>query len=140
MDYSGSLNGCEMALKWKLKAENLGVTIFSVFYAVAGCLFLVDVVLSNFRAPSHVGVLGFLSLITAYGLFKMRKWSVILVIALFFVGTTFGATTLYPSVVKQTFNPNLEMLLFHLALIAYLIMMAVATIYVMARRRIFGEY
>ena len=139
MDYSGSLNGCEVELKWKLKVESVGVTIFSVFYAVVGCLLLVNVALSNLDAPPHVGVLGFLSLITAYGLIKMRKWSVVLVIALFFVGETFGATTLYYLVLRETFYLNLEMLLFHLALIAYLIMMAVATIYVMAKRRSFGE-
>lgn len=126
-------------MKRKLKVENVGVTIFSVFYSVVGCLLLVYVVLSYFRAAPHVAVLGFLSLITAYGLFKMRKWSVVLVIALFFVGMTFGATELYRPVARQTFNPNLEMLLFHLALIAYLFMMAIATAYVVARRRIFGE-
>lgn len=127
-----------MLLKWKLRVEKVGVTVISVFYAVVGCLLLVYVFLSSLRAPPHVPVLGFLSLITAYGLIKMRKWSVILVIAFFFVGTTFGAAELYSSVARETFNPNLETLLFHLALIAYLILIAVATIYVMARRTNFG--
>lgn len=128
-----------MTLKWKLKVENVGVTAFSIFYAVVGCLLLVHVFLSTFRAPPSVGVLGFLSLMAAYGLIKTSKWSVLLVVALFFVGTTFGATELFASVVRETFNPNLEMLLFHLALIVYLIIMAIATVYVVARRRSFGE-
>lgn len=126
-------------MKWKLERENVGVTVFSAFYAVVGCLLLANVILSGFAAPPHMGVLGLLSLITALGLFTVRKWAVILTIALFTVGITFGATTLYPSVARETFNPNLEVLLFHLALIAYLIMITMATVYVIARRRNFGQ-
>lgn len=128
-----------MILKWRPKVENVGVTAFSIFYAVVGCLLLVHVFLSTFRAPPSVGVLGLLSLMAAYGLIKTSKWSVFLIVALFFVGTTFGATELFASVVRETFNPNLEMLLFHLALIVYLIIMAIATVYVVARRRSFGK-
>lgn len=122
-------------MKWKLEVERIGVTLFSVFYAIVGCVLLAYVGLSSFRAPPTVGILGFLSLVTAYGLIKTRKWSIILVIALFFVGTTFGATELYPSIVRQTLNLNIEIMMFNLALIVYLIVMLAATIYIVARRR-----
>lgn len=123
----------------RFKIENTGVALFSGFYAVVGCLLLVYLILTRFAAPPHIGVLGLLSLTAAYGLIRMSRWSVILVIALFFIGITFGATSLYPSVVKETFNPSFELLLFHLALVAYLVMTTLATIYVVSRRRRFGE-
>jgi len=123
-----------MTLKSKLKVESLGMFVFSVFYAVVGAALVFILVVSNFTAPPHVGVLGLLSLITAYGVFRMRKWSVLLVIALFFLGITFDATTLYYLIVWQTFE---EALLFYVTLIAYLIMTVVASLYVVAKRENF---
>jgi len=127
-----------MPLKFKLKVENPVMLIFSVFYAVAGAAEVFVMVFSAFtttRTLVHVGVLGLLSLITAYGLFRTKKWSVPLVIALFFLGVTFGATTLYDSIILQTFQGAL---LFHVALIVYLIMTVVAFVYVAAKRKDFG--
>ncbi|KPV62237.1 MAG: hypothetical protein AOA66_1399 [Candidatus Bathyarchaeota archaeon BA2] len=123
-----------MTLKSKLKVENPAVLLFSIFYAVAGASKIFLLVVTNFTAPPHLGVLGLLSLITAYGLFKMRRWSVMLVTAIFFLGITFGATTLYNSIVLQTFEGAL---LFHVTLIAYIIMTVVAFIYVAAKRKDF---
>jgi len=123
-----------MTLKSKLKVENPVVLLFSVFYAVAGAAEIFVLAVTNFTAPPHLGVLGLLSLITAYGLFKMRRWSVLLVTALFFLGVTFSATTLYDSIILQTFEGAL---LFHVALIAYMIMTVIAFIYVAAKRKDF---
>jgi hypothetical protein len=120
-----------MTLKSKLKIESLGVLVFSIFYVVVGATEVFVVVTSNFTAPPHIGVLGLLNLFTAYGLFKMKRWSVLLVIALFFLGITFGATTLYNSVVLQTFEGTL---LFRAALIVYMIMLLIASVYVVAKR------
>lgn len=123
-----------MTLKSKFKVENPVVFLFSVFYIIAGAVEVFYLVSEKFAAPPHIGVLGLLSLITAYGLLKMRKWSVLLVAALFFLGITFGATTLYNSVTLQTFEGEL---LFHTALIAYMIMLLIAFIYVVAKREKF---
>jgi len=123
-----------MTLKSKLKIESPVLLIFSVFYIIVGAAEVFILVVSNLTAPPHVGVLGLLSLITAYGLFRMRKWSVLLVTALFFLGITFGATTLYDSILLQTFEGAL---LFHVALIAYLVMTVIAFIYVVAKRKNF---
>lgn len=121
-------------MKSKLKVEKTGVVAFSVFYAVSGGAQAFILVLSNFKLVP-VGFLAVLSLVTAYGLVRMRRWSVFLAAILFFLGTTFGATVLYSSVMQQqTFYPNLGMLLFHLTIIAYLIMTTVAFIYVGANR------
>jgi len=124
-----------MTLKSKLKVESTGALVFSIFYAVAGIAQVFILATSNFRL-AHIGVLGLLSLITAYGLFRMRRWSVPLVIALFLLGITFGALTLYDSIILQTFEGALP---FHLLLIAYLVMTVIALVYVVAKRKNFGE-
>lgn len=123
-------------LKSKLKVEKLGMVAFSIFYVVAGGAQAFILVLSNFTLV-HVGFLAVLSLITAYGLIRMRRWSVLLAAILFFLGTTFGATTLYSSIMRQTFYPSLGVLLFHLTIIAYLLMTTFALIYVRANRESF---
>jgi hypothetical protein len=125
-----------MPLKSKLKVEKPGVLAVSIFYVVVGGAEALVLAFSNFTLV-HVGPLAVLSLITAYGLIRMKRWSVLLTVILFFPAMTFGATTLYVSVIKQTFYPGLEVLLFHLALIVYLILTFVAFIYVVAVRKNF---
>ena len=125
-----------MPLKSKLKVEKPGVLAASIFYVVVGGVEVLVLAVSNFRLP-HVGPLAVLSLITAYGLIRMKKWAVLLAVILFFPAITFGATTLYFSVMRQTFFPSLEILLFHLALIVYLILAFIAFIYVVAVRENF---
>ena len=110
------------------------VLLFSLFYIIVGIVEVGYWAIENFAAPPHIGVLGVLSLITAYGLFRMKKWSVPLVIGLFFVGLTFGATTLYTSLMVQTLGGAL---LFHTALIAYMILLLVAFIYIVAKKENF---
>jgi len=124
-----------LTLKSKLKIESPEVLVFSIFYVVVGVAELFVLVTSNFTV-FYIGVLGLLNLFTAYGLFRKKRWSVPLVIALFFIGITFGATTLYYSIVSQTFEGAL---LFHVALIAYLIMTLAAPVYVIAKREKFQE-
>ncbi|KPV64970.1 MAG: hypothetical protein AOA65_0684 [Candidatus Bathyarchaeota archaeon BA1] len=126
-----------MAQGSKLKVKRMGLLLSSIYYTVVGGAHAFILLLSDFRMP-HIGLLAFLSLTTAYGLIKMRKWSVLLVIILFPLGTTFGATTLYTSIMQQSsFYPSLGMLLFHLTLVTYLIMSAVASIYIIAKRKSF---
>jgi uncharacterized membrane protein (DUF2068 family) len=126
----------EMPLKSKLKVERLGVLMTSIFYMIVGGAEVIVLALSNFRLV-HVGPLAALSLITAYGLLRMKKWSVFLVTILFFPAITFGASVLYASVIRETFYPSVDVLLFHLALIVYLILTLIALIYVVAVRKDF---
>jgi len=122
-----------MPLKSRLKVENPAVLLFSAFYVIVGIVFLFIFVIYNLRLL-HLGIIGVLSLMAAYGVFRMEKWAVWLVAALFLLGTTFGTITLYDSIVLQTFEGAL---LFHVALIAYLISTVVALIYVAAKRKDF---
>ena len=125
-----------MTLKSKLKVESLGVAVFSIFYAIVGVAIISILVLSNFTIP-HMAVLAFLSLVTAYGLFRMKKWSVLLTIVLFFLGTTFGVTTLYGSIMIEPFFSSIETSLLNLTLIAYMIGLFAALLYVAAKRENF---
>jgi uncharacterized membrane protein (DUF2068 family) len=125
-----------MALKSKLKVESLGVAVFSIFYAIVGVAIISILVLSNFAIP-HMVVLAFLSLVTAYGLFKMKKWSVLLTIILFFLGTAFSAPLFYRSIVIEPFFSSLETSLLNLTLIAYMIGLFAALIYVASKRENF---
>jgi len=125
-----------MTLKSKLKVESLGAAVFSIFYAIVGVAVISILVLSNFTIP-HAAVLAFLSLITAYGLFKMKKWAVLLAVILFFLGTAFSAPLLYRSIVVDPFFSSLETSLLNLTLITYLIMLFAALLYVAAKRENF---
>ena len=125
-----------MALKSKLKVESLGVAVFSIFYAIVGVVIISILVLSNFTIP-HAMVLAFLSLITAYGLFRMKKWAVLLTIILFFLGTAFSAPLLYHSIMVGPFFSSLETSLLNLTLIGYMIGLFAALLYVAASRENF---
>jgi len=127
-----------MTLKSKLRIENPGMFIFSVFYVIAGAVLIYVLALSRFNLY-HVGVLGFLSLITAYGLIRMKRWSVLLVVILLFLGITFDGVTLYSSFVIPTFYTNPEVWLLQVVLILYMIFTVVASIYVVAKRKSFSE-
>ena len=83
----------EMSFTSKLKVDNLGSLATSAFYGVVGIIFLVLLAMSGF--PPHIGLMGVTSLIAAYGLFRKRAWAIWLVVALFFVATTFALYTLY---------------------------------------------
>ena len=113
------------------KTENPIMLLISIFYIVVGIAEIGYFVIELSAAPPHIPVLGIVSLIAGYSIFTMRKWSVILVAGLFFTGITFGVTTLNSSIIAQTFGGAI---LFHLALIVYMVVLAVAFIYVMTKR------
>ncbi len=124
-----------MPLKSRLKVERLGVLVFSIFYAVAGMTQSL-LLLADFRLI-HIGFLAVLSFAIAYGLIKMRRWSVWLVIAYFFPAATFGTTVLYSSVTTYSLYPSMEALLLHLALVLYAILCFTSFVYVVLRRKNF---
>ena len=123
-----------MTSKSSSKIKNPVVLLFSIFYVAVGIVEVSYFAIENFAAPPHIPVLGILSLITAYTVFKMKKWALPLVVGLFFVGITFGATTLSNSLELQTFGGAM---LFHTALIAYMIILLIASVYIVARREKF---
>ncbi len=124
-----------MTSKSRFNIENPMVFLFSLFYIVVGVVEVGYWAIENSVTPPHIGALGILSLITAYGFFRMKKWSVPLVIGIFFLGVTFAAITLNTSIVLQTFGGAP---LFHTALIAYMIILLIAFIYTITKREDFN--
>jgi SNF family Na+-dependent transporter len=84
-------NTMQLASKIKTQTPTSLATI--AFYGVVGILLLVLLPLSGF--PPHIGLMGITSLIAAYSLLMQRKWATWLVVALFFVASTFTLYTLY---------------------------------------------
>jgi hypothetical protein len=82
-----------LALASKFKLENLPSLAGAAFYGLAGLVLLALMAMNGF--PPHVALLGITSLIAAYGLFMKRGWAKWLVVALFFVVSTFTLFTLY---------------------------------------------
>ena len=122
-------------MKSKLKSEHPGMLLVSLFYAVVGVVLVSVLLLANFRL-FHVGVLAVLNLILAYGLFKMKKWSVKLLAALFLPQVVFGVITLY-SVMGWTLSPVWETTAFNLSLILYVVLCFVSLVYVATKRKDF---
>ena len=116
------------------KIRNPTMLIFSIFYIAIGIVEIGYFAIENFAPPAHIPVLGILSLITAYSIFKMKKWALPLVVGIFFVGITFGSTTLSNSIALQTFGGAI---LFHLVLIVYMIILLIVSIYLLAKREKF---
>jgi hypothetical protein len=116
-----------MSIKSKIKMENIGILSALAFYAVVGVVCFVVLPLANF--PPHIGIMGVLNLITAYGLFKKRVWAVWLVVMLLFVATTFSAYMLYYRFGKE--------LLLDVSMFAYLILTWAFTVYIAVKRKIF---
>jgi uncharacterized membrane protein (DUF2068 family) len=122
-----------MALKERLKIESTPIFAFLIFYIIAAIGNLYILAASGLTMV-HTALIAILSLITAYGLYRMEKWSLWLVVVLFFIGNTFGFVTLYFSILGSGLAGSVDTLLLNLALIGYVIMTWLATIYIGARR------
>jgi hypothetical protein len=96
-----------------------------VFYAVAGIICFV--VLAMDFGLVHIGIIGILSLITAYGLLMKREWTIWLIVMLFFIVTVFSIVNLYYSLGKD--------LILDISMIAYLILTWIFTAYTAAKRK-----
>jgi hypothetical protein len=81
-----------VSLASKLDSHSRIEIASTAFYAVTGIILLVFLFLSGF--PPHLGLLGALSLVVAYGIFTDRKWTAWINFILFIGSTTFSAYTL----------------------------------------------
>jgi hypothetical protein len=124
-----------MTSEKSIKIENPIMRLISIFYIAVGGIELGYFAIENMAAPLHIPVLGIISLITAYSILKMTKWALPLVIGFFLVGITFGATTLANSLALQTFGGAT---LFNIALIVYMMLLLITSIYIVARRENFS--
>jgi len=123
-------------LKSKLKVKRRDGLLLAVFYTVAGATQIVVLALSNF-ALFISGALAVLSFVAAYGLLTVKKWSVWLVIGLFFPQVVFGAATLYALILSYPFYPEVTLLLLDVLLVLFIILSLVSFVYVAAKRKTF---
>jgi len=120
----------------RFKVKRLDGLLLAVFYAVVGAFQIVALFLSNF-AP-HIGMLAILSLIAAFGLLRTRKWSVWLVIMLFFPQLIFGLASLYGSIALYALLPDLSVLMLNIVLGVFIVLCFLSFVYVAAKRKTFG--
>jgi hypothetical protein len=118
-----------MSLGSRLRIESWGIFATSAFYAIVGITFLALLPMSGF--PPQVGILGILSLIAAYGMFRRRAWSFWFIIILFFASTTFAAYIIF-SVFATDY-------LLSVGMIFYLILTWVFTAYAANKRKVLEE-
>lgn len=114
-----------MSLASKLKMENMELIAPVAFYGLVGIIFFIMLPLSGF--PPHIGLMGVTSLLAAYGLFKNRFWAIWLVVALFFVATTFTLYTLYYVLAIDVLATA--------GMIAYAVLTWIFTAYVISKRK-----
>lgn len=115
-----------MGFKSRLKTENIGLFLASIFYAAAGIIFFIVLATIDLELV-HIGLLGIISLATAYGLIRRRRWALWSVFVLFFTNTTFAISMLYYTGGGDT--------LIDAAMILYLALTWIATVYLAARRK-----
>jgi len=113
-----------MSLKTKIGSIGMFATL--AFYAVVGIISFITLAIVDFRMV-HIGIIGILSLITAYGLYKKRVWAIWVVVMLFFIATTFSLVMLYSS-----FGKNL---LLDISIVAYVILTWIFTAYAATKRK-----
>lgn len=123
-------------MKLKPGTEHPGMLLVSIFHAVVGVVLAIVLVLASFGL-FHVGILAVFNLMLAYGLFKMKKWSVKLLTALFLPQVVFGGISLYYSFAIGMSQSVWETTAFNLSLIVYVILCFVSLVYVATKRKDF---
>jgi len=120
----------------KLKVKRRDGLLLAIFYTIVGIAEMIVLALSNFALFTS-GALALLSFIAAYGLLTDKKWSVWLVIGLFFPQFVFGAATLYASVLSYVTYQQTVFMLLNIALATFIILSFVSFTYVAAKRKTF---
>jgi hypothetical protein len=114
-----------MSLKSKLNIESKGTLAAVAFYIAAGIICFAILATIDFRLV-HIGIIGILNLITAYGLLRKRAWTIWFIAMLFFIATVFSAVMLY-----SFFGSNL---ILDAGMVAYLILTWIVTAYTLTKR------
>jgi len=120
----------------RFKVKRRDTLLLAIFHAIVGVLQLAALALVDVRMV-WIGALAVLSLIAAYGLLVVRKWSVWLVIGLFFPQLVFGVSTLYGAISLYSLSAEIIPLLLEISLIMFVILSAVSFLYVAAKRNTF---
>jgi|YelNatPaOPRAMG01_1025707.scaffolds.fasta_scaffold00068_38 hypothetical protein len=114
-----------MSLKSKLKIEDAGIFAASIFHVAVGVICFVVLATVDFGLI-HIGLVGIISLATAYGLFRRRLWALWSIFVVSFMATALAFSMLY-----YTVGSNI---LLDAAMIVYLVLTWIFTVYVASKR------
>lgn len=117
----------------KSKFTHKGLVVFTVFYLVAGIGNIIIFGMNDFNPP-HVALVALLSLISAIGIFRLERWSLWLVVALFFIVTTYSSFMLNFYLEENPISQGTINWVVVLLWTIYLLLTWVATMYVVAKR------
>ena len=120
----------------RFKVKRRDGLLLAIFHAVVGILQLATLALLDIRMM-WIGVLAILSIIAAYGLFTVRRWSVWLVVGLFFPQVVFGVWTLYGAISLYSLSLEMVPLLLEISLIVFVLLSVASFLYVTAKRNTF---
>ena len=123
-----------MGLMDRLRVEEKGMFVFTLYYVVAAAANFIVLGLYGLDL-FHVGLVAALSLIAGVGLYQLRRWSLWLVVALFFVVTTYGAVMLNASLRTYGSGADAGAVVAMAVWIIYLALTWIATAYVAAKRK-----
>jgi hypothetical protein len=115
----------------RFRVKRRDVLLITIFYAVVGVLQLATFAVFDIRMV-WIGALAILSLIAAYGVFTVQKWSVWLIIGLFFPQVVFAASTLYGSISLYSLSSETTVLLLNASLIVFIVLSCISFAYVIA--------
>ena len=125
-------------MKSKLKVKRRDGLLLAIFYIIVGVIQIIALASTNFALFTS-GILAVLSFIAAYGLFTAKKWSVWLVIGLFFPQFVFGVVTLYASILSYATYQEATFMLLNIALAAFIVLSFISFVYVAAKRKSFQQ-
>ena len=121
-------------MKSIFKAEHRNILLLAIFQIIVGIIHITVLALSNLAIFTSA-ILAVLSFITAYGLLASKKWSVWLVIALFFPQLAFGAATLNATIVSYSVYQESTFMLLGAGFAAFIILSFINFAYVAAKRK-----
>jgi len=118
-----------VGLKWKFKGENAGLLAASIFNVAVGVLCLAMLFLEDLRLI-HMGLMGAISLATAYGLFRKRFWALWTMFVAASMATVFALSTLYYALRSD--------ILLDAAVVVYMVLTWIFTAYIASKRSKLG--
>ncbi|UCE96458.1 MAG: hypothetical protein JSV51_02325 [Candidatus Bathyarchaeota archaeon] len=124
-----------MELRSGLGIEHRGFFFFTLFYATTGIANLVILGIHSLGL-FHVTIVAVLSLIAAFGLYRLQSWTLWFIIGLFFIGTTYIAIMLNISIASYATNSDITTLFTTIAWTIYLILTWISVGYITAKRKI----
>ena len=118
----------------RLGIEHTGMLFFILFFLVAAAANFIILGIYGLGL-FHVSLVAVLSLLAAFGLYRLRRWSLWFVVGLFFIGTTYGAVMLSATWKGYLGSMDIGVVFGVLVWVVYLMLTWIGTIYVVAKRK-----